>query len=247
MPPSPSADSPAVSSSPLLRLEDVCKTYHMGEVAVEVLRHVNLDVRRGEVLVVVGPSGSGKSTLINLMGGIDVPTSGSVLFEGQDLAGWNEARLTNYRRENVGFIFQFYNLIPTLTAEENVAVATELCPQPLAPREALQWVGLEERARHFPAQLSGGEQQRTAIARAVAKRPRLLLCDEPTGALDLQTGRQVLKVIADLNRQLKMTVVIITHNSAIAGMAHRRVRLGSGTVAECVTNPQPVDPLEIEW
>jgi putative ABC transport system ATP-binding protein len=231
----------------LLRLVDVSKTYVMGEVKVPVLHDVNMAVPRGDVLVIVGPSGSGKSTLLNLIGGLDTPTSGSVFFNDRDIAKSSERELTAYRRENVGFVFQFYNLVPTLTAEENVTVTTELCRDPVKPAEALRLVGLEQRADHFPAQLSGGEQQRTAIARAVAKRPQLLLCDEPTGALDLDTGRKVLKAIANLNTELGMTVIIITHNSAIAGMAHHTVRLGSGTIAESQTNEHPIDPLEIVW
>jgi len=231
----------------LLRLVDVSKTYVMGEVKVPVLHDVNMAVPRGDVLVIVGPSGSGKSTLLNLIGGLDTPTSGSVFFNDRDIAKSTDRELTAYRRENVGFVFQFYNLVPTLTAEENVTVTTELGGNPIKPSEALRLVGMDHRADHFPAQLSGGEQQRTAIARAVAKRPQLLLCDEPTGALDLDTGRMVLKAIANLNAELGMTVIIITHNSAIAGMAHHTVRLGSGTIAESRTNEHPVDPLEIVW
>jgi len=231
----------------LLRLENVSKTYVMGEVKLPVLHDVNLSVPRGEMLVVVGPSGSGKSTLLNIVGGIDVPTTGRVFFEGRDISALRERELTAYRRNNIGFVFQFYNLVPTLTAEENVTVTTELCDGAMSPRDALRAVGLEHRMEHFPSQLSGGEQQRTAIARAVAKRPKLLLCDEPTGALDLETGRRVLKSIAELNAELGMTVIIITHNSAIAGIARHTVRLGSGTVAESTTNPHPQDPLEIVW
>jgi putative ABC transport system ATP-binding protein len=231
----------------LLRLLDVSKTYVMGEVKVPVLHDVNMTVPRGDVLVIVGPSGSGKSTLLNLIGGLDTPTTGSVFFNDRDIAKSSERELTAYRRENVGFVFQFYNLVPTLTAEENVTVTTELCRNPIEPAEALRLVGMDHRADHFPAQLSGGEQQRTAIARAVAKRPQLLLCDEPTGALDLDTGRMVLKAIANLNTELGMTVIIITHNSAIAGMAHHTVRLGTGTVAESRTNERPIDPLKIVW
>lgn len=231
----------------LLALRDVAKTYHSGEIAVPVLHNVNLEIPRGDVLVIVGPSGSGKSTLLNIVGGIDSPSAGSVEFEGRDIARYSPAQLTQYRRENVGFVFQFYNLVPTLTALENVVVSTEISRQPMDPTEALQVVGLGHRLDHFPAQMSGGEQQRVAIARAVAKRPKLLLCDEPTGALDLETGRMVLKSLERLNQELDMTVVIITHNHAIAGMAHHCVRIGSGTIAEVTVNRDRVDPLQVTW
>ena len=231
----------------ILRLVAVSKTYVMGEVKVPVLHDVDMNVPRGDVLVIVGPSGSGKSTLLNLIGGLDTPTTGSVLFNDRDIAKSSERELTAYRRENVGFVFQFYNLVPTLTAEENVTVTTELCRNPIKPAESAAAGGDGPPGGPLPGELSGGEQQRTAIARAVAKRPQLLLCDEPTGALDLDTGRMVLKAIANLNAELGMTVIIITHNSAIAGMAHHMVRLGSGTIAESRTNEHPADPLEIVW
>lgn len=239
---------PATSSNEtLLSLQNVFKTYRMGEVSVPVLRDVDLDIHRGELLVVVGPSGSGKSTLLNLIGGIDTPSSGTIEFEGRNIAEFSEAELTAYRRKHVGFVFQFYNLVPTLTAVENVQVSTEIAEDPLDPVKALELVELGDRLEHFPAQMSGGEQQRVAIARAVAKNPQLLLCDEPTGALDLRTGRLVLGAIARLNRELGKTVVIITHNSAIAALADRTVRIGSGTIAESVENAKPVEAAEIAW
>jgi putative ABC transport system ATP-binding protein len=235
------------SGTSLLQLRQVDKTYHMGQVDVPVLHGVNLDILSGELMVIVGPSGSGKSTLLNLVGGIDSPTSGDVLFRDQVLSDFNETQLTTYRRESVGFVFQFYNLVPTLTARENVVVATEISQSPLEPEKALDLVGLTDRADHFPAQLSGGEQQRVAIARGVAKNPELLLCDEPTGALDLTTGRQILQTLSRLNRELGTTTIIITHNSAIARMADRVVRIGSGTLTETVVNETPAAPEEITW
>ena len=231
----------------LLSLRNVEKIYHMGDVDVPVLHGVDLDLEIGELIVVVGPSGSGKSTLLNIIGGIDSPTSGEVFFENRDLAQAGEAELTRYRRQNIGFVFQFYNLVPTLTAIENVRVSTEISRDPIDPLEALKLVGLEHRLDHFPSQLSGGEQQRVAIARAVAKNPKLLLCDEPTGALDLETGRRILKVINDLNEDLKMTVMIITHNSAISGLGHRTLRIGSGTIASAESHPKRTAPEDITW
>lgn len=234
-------------SKTLLSLRDVGKIYHMGDVEVPVLEKVNLDLEVGELVVVVGPSGSGKSTLLNIIGGIDSPTSGEVFFKEHDLTHASEADLTNYRRKHVGFVFQFYNLVPTLTALENVMVSTEISDDPMEPMEALELVGLHHRLDHFPAQLSGGEQQRVAIARAVAKNPRLLLCDEPTGALDLETGRMILNVIHRLNHELGMTVMIITHNSAIAALGNRTLRIGSGTIASSEVNTHHIDPEEITW
>jgi putative ABC transport system ATP-binding protein len=234
-------------SSPILELIDVDKTYRMGDVDVPVLHHVNLTVRTGQITVVVGPSGSGKSTLLNLVGGIDRPTSGSVLFHGEDISRYSERQLTEYRRERIGFIFQFYNLVSTLTALENVLVSTEIVRDAMNPRDALQLVGLSHRTDHFPSQLSGGEQQRVAIARAVAKKPDLLLCDEPTGALDLATGRRVLRALVELNESLRMTIIIITHNVAIAGIAHRLIRIGSGTIAEDVEVERRIEPEEVSW
>ncbi len=231
----------------LLRLESVRKTFEMGEVVVEALRDVSLDIRRGELIVMVGPSGSGKTTILNLIGGLDTVTSGRVWFGDREITRFNSTELTRYRRDTVGFVFQFYNLVPNLTAAENVMVATELSRDPMNIDDALKLVGLEERKGHFPSQLSGGEQQRVAIARAVAKNPALLLCDEPTGALDFATGKLVLRTLVDLNRQLGKTVVLITHNAAIAPVADRVIRMRSGQIVEAHANPQPVPPEEIDW
>ncbi len=230
-----------------MKLRDVGKVYQMGEVQVKVLRGVHLDLRPGELIVIVGPSGSGKSTLLNLMGGIDRPTSGEIWFRDRQISQFDERRLTTYRREEVGFVFQFYNLVPTLTARENVQLATEIAAEPIEPDEALRLVSLAHRVDHFPSQMSGGEQQRVAIARAISKRPSLLLCDEPTGALDLQTGRHVLRVLVDLNRELGTTIVIITHNVAIAGIGNRLIRIGSGSISEIRENRQPILPEEVKW
>ncbi len=232
---------------PLIRLEHVGKAYSMGEVTVEVLRDVSLDIFEGEMLVIVGPSGSGKTTMLNLVGGLDQPSTGHVWFEDQELSAMGPREMTAYRRRAVGFVFQFFNLIPTLTARENVRVATEISDDPLDAEEALGLVGLGDRAGHFPSQMSGGEQQRVAIARALAKNPRLLLCDEPTGALDYETGKAVLRVLWDVRRELGKTVVIITHNLAISRMADRLVRIRSGEIVERVTNEEPVHPEEIAW
>lgn len=232
---------------PLLRLRNVGRTFQMGEVAVEVLRDVSLEVRRGEILAVVGPSGSGKTTILNLIGGLDRPTVGHVTFKDRDLTGATARQLTRYRRDEVGFVFQFYNLVPTLTARENVMIATDIAADPLDVDRVLQMVGLEDRAEHFPSQMSGGEQQRVAIARAVAKNPELLLCDEPTGALDFKTGIRVLRQLVDLNEQWGKTIVIITHNGALARVAHRRISLRSGEVTEVVENPSPAAPEEVTW
>ena len=231
----------------LLRLEHVFKTYHTGEVDVPVLKDVNLEIYDGEILAVVGPSGSGKSTLLNLLGGIDVPTSGEIWFDGEEISRFTEAQLTRYRRQSVGFVFQFFNLVPTLTARENVLVSEELGKNTRDADETLGLVGLAARKDHFPSQLSGGEQQRVAIARAVAKNPQILLCDEPTGSLDLTTGRSVLEVLSRLNAELGTTVLIITHNMAISAMAHRTVRLGSGSVTETSVNKQPTPAGELSW
>ena len=209
----------------------VTKIYQMGEVTVHALRGVDFDLSAGEFVVLLGPSGSGKSTLLNILGGLDVPTSGHVVYQDHDLTAAGEAALTDYRRSHVGFVFQFYNLIPSLTARENVALVTEIVERPMAPEDALAMVGLEHRLDHFPAQLSGGEQQRVAIARAIAKRPDVLLCDEPTGALDITTGVLVLDALARVNRDLGTSTVVITHNAVIAGMADRVVRLADGRIA----------------
>ena len=231
----------------LFRLEHVDKTFQMGEVEVRALRNISLVVRRGEFLVMVGPSGSGKSTILNVVGGLDTVTAGEVFFRDRRLSDYSGAELTRYRRDTVGFVFQFYNLVPNLTARENVMVATELSRQPMDVAEALRLVELEDRMDHFPAQLSGGEQQRVAIARALAKDPDLLLCDEPTGALDFATGKRVLRTLVDLNRRMGKTVLLITHNNAIAPIADRVIRLRSGQVVEEHPNPRPVPPEEVVW
>ena len=231
----------------LFRITGLEKVYVAGEVEVPALRGIDLELPEGEFVVILGPSGSGKSTLMNIIGGIDTPTAGRVLFRGEDISRYSERRLTLYRRRHVGFVFQFYNLMPGLTAQENVEMATEISADPLDAAECLALVGLEERRGHFPAQLSGGEQQRVAIARAVAKRPEVLLCDEPTGALDYATGKVVLEVLRDVNRKTGTSVITITHNAAIGRMAHRLVRLMDGRVREVRENPDPVRPDELEW
>lgn len=223
------------------------KTYRMGEVTVHALRGVDLDLFAGEFVVLLGPSGSGKSTLLNILGGLDAPTAGTVRYRDHDLTSGNERRLTRYRRKHVGFVFQFYNLIPSLTARENVALVTEIADDPMTPDEALHLVGMGERVNHFPSQLSGGEQQRVAIARAVAKRPDVLLCDEPTGALDVSTGVLVLEVIERVNRELGTTTAVITHNSVIADMADRVISLRDGRIAGVNTNPTKVPARELKW
>jgi len=219
----------------------------MGDVEIHALRGVDLDLFPGEFVVLLGPSGSGKSTLLNILGGLDVPTSGQVWYLDHNLTEASPAELTRYRREHVGFVFQFYNLIPSLTALENTALVTEIAEHPLDPRECLRLVGLEERLHHFPAQMSGGEQQRVAIARAVAKRPEVLLCDEPTGALDYPTGKVVLEVLERVNRELGTITVVITHNAAIAGMADRVIRISSGQIVEIRRNERKVTPAELAW
>jgi putative ABC transport system ATP-binding protein len=219
----------------------------MGDVIVHALRGVDLALDEREVLVLVGPSGSGKSTLLNILGGLDAPTEGKVFFHGTELRASDEDALTDFRRRHVGFVFQFYNLIPSLTARENVALVTDISDQPMKPEEALALVGLEERLNHFPAQLSGGEQQRVAIARAISKRPEILLCDEPTGALDAPTGRRVLEALARVNRELGTTTAIITHNAPIARMADRVIALADGVIASEKRNETKAPPSEIEW
>ena len=226
---------------------NLCKTYQTGEVQVRALHDVNLDIVRGEFVVLLGASGSGKSTLLNILGGLDVPTSGEVRFSDHALSGASESELTTYRREHVGFVFQFYNLIPSLTVRENVALVTDIAPHPMSIDEAIGLVGLTPRQHHFPAQLSGGEQQRVAIARAIVKRPDVLLCDEPTGALDYQTGKMVLEVIARINAELGTTAVVITHNAAIAAMADRVVYLADGTIARTERNAQRLAPSQLSW
>ncbi len=231
----------------LISTRDLSKIYHMGEVSVEALRDATLDIYEGEFVVILGPSGSGKSTLLNIIGGMDTPTHGEVFFRGQELGDIDDNGLTRYRRENIGFIFQFYNLLPNLTARENVELVTDMSSEPLDVMEVLDKVGLKERADHFPSQLSGGEQQRVAVARAVAKNPEMLLCDEPTGALDNITGRVVLKVLKEINRSFGKTVLVITHNAAIAEMADRVLYLSNGRIANIKTIENPVDPERIEW
>lgn len=231
----------------LMRLEHITRTYIMGEVRVEALKDTSLDIYEGELLVLLGPSGSGKSTLLNIVGGMDLPTSGSVYYEGEDLSRAGDARLTRFRRNEVGFVFQFYNLIPDLTAVENVELAANLVETPLPAAGMLKEVGLGDRMDHFPSQLSGGEQQRVSIARAMVKNPRLLLCDEPTGALDHQTGKLILGLLDGINRDRGSTVIIVTHNTDIGAMAHRVVRMRSGEIAEITENSQPVPPERIDW
>jgi putative ABC transport system ATP-binding protein len=232
---------------PLYRVEGASKVYAMGDVEVPALLGVDLEVREGEILAILGPSGSGKSTLLHLLGGMDRPTRGRVWFRDMELTALSPADLTLFRRRHVGFVFQFFNLIPSLTALENVAMATEIAPQPRDPRAMIERVGLGPRADHFPAQLSGGEQQRVAIARAVAKAPDVLLCDEPTGALDARTGVLVLGVLRQVNLELGTTLILVTHNVAIGGMCDRVLRMGSGRVVEVTENARPKAPAEIAW
>jgi putative ABC transport system ATP-binding protein len=232
---------------PVFRARRLCKVYVMGDVEVHALRDVDLDIFEGELVVLLGPSGSGKSTLLNILGGLDTPTSGEAHWRDHDLVGAGDAELTRYRREHVGFVFQFYNLIPSLTVHENVALVAEIADEALDPREALALVGLDQRLDHFPSQLSGGEQQRVAIARAIVKRPDVVLCDEPTGALDYETGKIVLAAIKRINEDLGTTAVIITHNAAIAGMADRVLRLGGGRIIGEERNVRRLSPEEVRW
>jgi putative ABC transport system ATP-binding protein len=231
----------------LFDIRELAKVYRMGEIEVHALRNVNLSLNEGEFVVLLGPSGSGKSTLLNIIGGLDVPTSGQVFYRETELTRADESALTAYRRRHVGFVFQFYNLIPSLTAAENVALVTEISEDPMSPEAALRLVDLGPRATHFPAQLSGGEQQRVAIARAVAKRPAVLLCDEPTGALDISTGIVVLEALAQVNAELGTTTVVITHNAAIAQMADRVIRLADGRVTAVEARTSKVAPRELSW
>lgn len=232
---------------PVLQAIGLRKSYRMGELEVVALRGVDLTLASGEFLVLLGPSGSGKSTLLNILGGLDTPTEGRVIYRGVDLTGAAESELTRYRRNHVGFVFQFYNLIPSLTARENVALVTDIVADPFEPEAVLGLVGLGDRLDHFPSQLSGGEQQRVALARAVAKRPDLLLCDEPTGALDCETGKLVLAAIDKINRELGTTTVVITHNAPIAGMAHRVVTLGDGRIVRETVNQARVPVEDLRW
>ena len=230
-----------------VEFKNVGKVYKMGEVSINALHDATFTIERGELVVIVGPSGAGKTTLLNILGGMDTLTSGQVFLDGQEISAFNKRQLTNYRRNDVGFVFQFYNLIGNLTALENVEMANQISKAPLNAEDVLKSVGLEQRMKNFPSQLSGGEQQRVAIARALAKNPKLLLCDEPTGALDYQTGKAILKLLQDSGRENGMTVVIITHNSALTAMADRVIRVKNGTVISETKNPEPQNIAEIEW
>lgn len=235
------------TAEPAFSASGLCKVYRTGETEVHALRGVDLDIAAGEILVLLGPSGSGKSTLLNIIGGLDRPSSGTLHFGELELSALDDADLTRFRRQHIGFIFQFYNLIPSLTAEENVRLVTDIAENPMDPDEALARVGLEARRDHYPAQLSGGEQQRVAVARAIAKQPSVLLCDEPTGALDSATGIHVLETLEQANRELGTTVVIITHNAGIAAMANRVLHFRDGQIASIESNPTPVSPSRISW
>jgi len=242
--PVPSSSSGA---PPAFDVRALAKVYRTDAGEVHALRGVDLQIRAGETLVLIGPSGSGKSTLLNILGGLDRATSGSARFGGFELTGASDAALTRYRRRSVGFIFQFFNLVPSLTARENVALITEIATDPMSPEEALGRVGLADRMDHFPAQLSGGQQQRVAVARAIAKRPQLLFCDEPTGSLDSESGVQVLEAIAEVASAVGATTMIVSHNTAIADMADRVVKFGDGRIAETLDNPRKVAPAEMRW
>jgi putative ABC transport system ATP-binding protein len=243
----PVAAPPESVAESVFAARRITKTYHMGEVDVQALRGVDLDLYAGEFVVLLGPSGSGKSTLLNILGGLDVPTDGSVFYRGEQLTAFDDNALTRYRRDNVGFVFQFYNLIPSLTARENVALITEIAQNPMKPAEALALVGLGKRMDHFPAQMSGGEQQRVAIARAVAKRPDVLLCDEPTGALDFHTGVLVLEAIQKINTEMGTTTAVITHNAVIADMADRVIHISGGEITHVDTNANKRPAAELKW
>jgi putative ABC transport system ATP-binding protein len=242
-----SAPPKPVMVDAVFHMHEITKVYRMGEVTIPALRGVTLDLLPGEFVVMLGPSGSGKSTLLNILGGLDIPTSGQVHYRDHNLTAATTEELTRFRREHVGFVFQFYNLIPSLTALENTALVAEISDHPLSPEDCLRMVGLENRLHHFPAQLSGGEQQRVAIARAVVKRPEVLLCDEPTGALDYATGKIVLEVLDRVNRELKTITVVITHNAAIAAMADRVIRISSGTIVDTRRNERKASPAELTW
>ena len=230
-----------------VEFQNVGKTYHMGEVEINALRDASFSVEKGELVVIVGPSGAGKTTLLNILGGMDALSTGRVFLDGREISRLNRKQLTQYRRDDVGFVFQFYNLVGNLTALENVELANQICAQPLDAETVLRDVGLGERLKNFPSQLSGGEQQRVAIARALAKNPKLLLCDEPTGALDYVTGKAILKLLQDTGRKTGMTVIIITHNAALTAMADRVIRVKNGTVSSVEVNPNPQNISEIEW
>ncbi|MEL7622504.1 MAG: ABC transporter ATP-binding protein [Clostridiales bacterium] len=227
--------------------DQVNKDYRMGEVIIQAAKQVSFQVKQGELCIILGPSGAGKTTVLNLLGGMETVTCGKILFNGQDITAMNDLELTDYRRYKIGFVFQFYNLIPNLTALENVELAKQVCKSPLDPAEALAIVGLKDRIHNFPAQLSGGEQQRVAIARAICKNPELLLCDEPTGALDTETGKTILKVLSDISRKMGKTVIIITHNSLLAPIAHRLIKMKNGRVVEEIVQDAPADLEGIKW
>lgn len=227
--------------------QDVCKKYKMGDMEIEAVRDVNFEIKKGEMCVIVGPSGAGKTTILNMLGGMDACSVGKITVDGVDISEFTAKQLTEYRRYDVGFVFQFYNLVQNLTAKENVELASQICKAPLQAEEVLCEVGLEGRINNFPAQLSGGEQQRVAIARALAKNPKLLLCDEPTGALDYHTGKAVLKLLQDTCRKVGMTVIIITHNSALTAMADRVIKVKNGMIDRITLNTEPVDIAQIEW
>jgi putative ABC transport system ATP-binding protein len=246
-PQSPGQTALTAAPPAVFHVRQIAKVYIMGEVRVDALRSVDLDLYEGEFVVLLGPSGSGKSTLLNILGGLDVPSSGQVFFRNQDLTEAGDRTLTRFRRESVGFIFQFYNLIPSLTARENVALVTDIAAHPMRPEAALALVGLGDRLDHFPSQLSGGQQQRVAIARAIAKRPEVLLCDEPTGALDFQTGKIVLDALAKVNQELGTTIVVITHNAGIAAMGDRVITMRDGEIHSVIRNQRRASTDELEW
>lgn len=230
-----------------VKLENITKIYHMGEVEIRAVDGIDFSIQKGEFVVIVGPSGAGKTTVLNIFGGMDTASGGRITVDGQDITKYSERQLTGYRRDDIGFVFQFYNLIPNLTALENVEMALQICRNPLDARAVLKEVGLEERMDNFPAQLSGGEQQRVSIARALAKNPKLLLCDEPTGALDYNTGKAILKLLQEMCREKGMTVIVITHNSALAPMADRLIKIKNGKVSSMKVNENPISIDEIEW
>ena len=232
---------------PYIEFKNVVKEYKMGEVSIKALDKTNFEIEKGELAVIVGPSGAGKTTALNILGGMDSVTSGNVIIDKKDISKFNKRELTKYRREDIGFVFQFYNLVQNLTALENVELATQICRHPLEPKVILEKVGLKNRMKNFPSQLSGGEQQRVAIARAIAKNPKLLLCDEPTGALDYKTGKQILQLLQDTCRKENMTVIIITHNSALTPMADRVIHFKNGTAFDIRLNPNPTPIAKIEW
>ena len=230
-----------------VKLKDITKVYHMGEVEIRAADNINFSIKKGEFVVIVGPSGAGKTTVLNILGGMDTATGGTLTVDGKDITAYDSRQLTGYRRDDIGFVFQFYNLIPNLTALENVELALQICKDPLDAKKVLEDVGLGDRLDNFPAQLSGGEQQRVSIARALAKNPKLLLCDEPTGALDYNTGKAILKLLQNMYRERGMTVIVITHNQALAPMADRLIHIKNGQVSHMETNENPMSIDEIEW